>query len=101
MDMHKIAPGKFSVSGLGIAKPYQKKGLSKYLIYGGVKAMGVKELIIPTQLSNVQAHNAWRHLGSLEIFCMKPFHNEEDTVVYNVKVPEEPWKILYNQRRSK
>jgi len=99
IDMHKVSDTTFSVSGLGVSKPYQGMGLSKYLIYGGVVTTGAKELIIPTQLSNTPAHKAWKHLGPLEILCDDPFHNEEDTIVYKGKVPKEPWKILYSQRK--
>lgn len=93
IDLHKIAEGKFSASGLGIAKPYQGKGLSKYLIYGGVKIAGIQEIYIPTQASNKQAHYAWSHL-QLEKVYVNVFHNKEDTIIYKAKIPEPAEKIL-------
>ncbi len=93
IDLHKIGFGKFAVSGLGIAKPYQKKGLSKYLIYGGTKITGAKELIIPAQLSNSAAQHAWQHL-ELEVISDDVFHSELDTVVYSGKVPDNLEDIL-------
>ncbi len=88
MDLHKINDGTFAVSGLGISKAYQGMGLSKYMIYAGVKIAGVKQLYIPTQLSNAPAHFAWLHLAPLEIVAADVFHNEQDSVVYKVTVPE-------------
>lgn len=94
MDLHKISDGKFSVSGLGIAKPYQDKGLSKYLIYGGAKMTEMEELTITTQLSNPQAHYAWLHLSPLKIKSADVFHNEPDTVIYKAEIPEPYEEIL-------
>ncbi len=93
IDLHKTAEGKFSASGLGIAKPYQGKGLSKYLIYGGVKIAGIQELYIPTQEGNKQALYAWAHL-QLEKVYTNLFHNKEDTVIYKAKIPKPAEKIL-------
>src|SRR3989338_10332848 len=76
LDLHKIGDGKFTASGLGVAKPYQGLGLSKYLIYAGAVIAGIEELIIPTQLSNSQAHFAWKHLSSLEVIADNVYHNE-------------------------
>lgn len=94
MDLHKIDEGIFTVSGLGIAKPYQGTGLSKYLIYGGVKIAGVKELYIPTQLSNAEAHFAWLHLAPLEIVSADVFHNMPDTILYKTQIPDPAENIL-------
>lgn len=94
LDLHKISEGKFTASGLGIAKPYQGLGLSKYLIYAGAVIAGIEELIIPTQLSNSQAHFAWKHVGALEVIVDDVFHNEPDTIVYKVKVPKPVELIL-------
>ncbi|MBM3199324.1 hypothetical protein FJZ53_00180 [Candidatus Woesearchaeota archaeon] len=94
LDLHKIENGKFTASGLGIAKPYQGKGLSKYMIYGGAKIAGIKELYIPTQLSNKQVQLAWAHLAPLEIVSSNVFHNKPDTVIYKTKIPEIKEEIL-------
>ena len=96
LDLHKIDEGKFTASGLGIAKPYQGLGLSKYLIYAGAVIAGIEELIIPTQLSNSQAHFAWKHLGSLEVIADNVYHNEPDTVIYKAKVPQ-PKELILKQ----
>lgn len=88
MDLHKIDDGTFAVSGLGISKAYQGMGLSKYMIYAGVKIAGVKQLYVPTQLSNAPAHFAWLHLAPLKIVAADVFHNELDSVVYKATVPE-------------
>lgn len=94
IDLHKIEKGKFTASGLGIAKPYQGKGLSKYLIYGGAKIAGIKELYIPTQLNNTQAYFAWMHLAPLEVVSSNVFHNEPGTVIYKAKAPQQKEEIL-------
>lgn len=94
LDLHKISENKFTTSGLGIAKPYQGKGLSKYLIYAALKTAGAEKLIIPTQLSNSFAHYAWLHLGELEVKANDVFHEEADTIVYSAKVPENLEEIL-------
>lgn len=88
MDLHKINDGTFAVSGLGISKAYQGIGLSKYMIYAGVKVAGVEQLYVPTQLSNAPAHFAWLHLAPLEIVASDVFHNEPDSIVYKASVPE-------------
>ncbi len=94
MDLHKVDEKTFSCSGLGIAKPYQGNGLSKYLIHAGVKIGNVHDLTVPTQLSNFMAHYAWLHLGSLWIDMIKPMHEEEDSLVYNIIVAKSPEEIL-------
>lgn len=88
MDLHKIDEKTFAVSGLGISKAYQGMGLSKYMIYAGVKIAGVEQLYVPTQLSNTPAHFAWLHLAPLEIVAADVFHNEPDSVVYKATIPE-------------
>ncbi len=94
MDMHKTGERDFVVSGLGVAKPYQGMGLSKYMIYAGVKVSGANTLVIPTQLSNKKAHYAWHHLGPLEVLSSDVFHNEPDTIVYKAKISDPKDKIL-------
>lgn len=94
IDLHKIAEGKFTASGLGMAKPYHGKGLSKYLVYAGTKIAGVNELLIPTQLSNSQAHYSWLHLGPLEVVSADVFHNKNDTTLYKAKIPQPYENIL-------
>jgi len=94
MDLHKISPGNFSVSGLGVAKQYQGKGLGKNMIYAGVKTAEINTLIIPTQLSNVAAHHAWLHLSPLELISSDVFHNEPDTIIYKAKIPKNKEEIL-------
>ncbi len=101
MDLHKKSEGIFAVSGLGISKQYQGNGLSKLLIYGGIKIAGAKELFIPTQLSNAAAHYSWLHLSPLEVVSADVFHNESDTIVYNASIPKEPEKILETHTKKK
>ncbi len=100
LDLHKIDEGKFTASGLGIAKPYQGLGLSKYLIYAGAVIAGIEELIIPTQLHNAAAHLAWLHLGPLELLSADVFHNEQDTVVYKATVPWPAKDILKPHKKQ-
>ena len=87
IDLHKISEEKFSVSGLGIAKKYQGKNLSKYLIYAGMKIPEVKELYITTQTDNEMSSYAWKHMGKMKLLYKNPLHNEENSVVYEAKVP--------------
>ena len=93
MDLHPCADGKYSVSGLGIAPPYQGKGLSKHLIHAGAVMAAMKQLIITTQLSNAKGHHSWLHLGPLELLHVKPLHDKNDTVVYAASVGD-PARIL-------
>ena len=85
MDMHLIGEGKtFLVSGLGIAKPYQGLGLSKYLISMGVHLSDTDKLKVPTQLSNKMAHYAWEHAGKMNLIYSEVPHDKSDTVVYEI-----------------
>lgn len=93
LDLHKICDGRFVASGLGIVKEYQGKGLAKHLIYAGVQIAGIKDLMIPTQLSNAAAHYAWMHLSPLEIMSADVFHEKEDEIIYRSFI-ENPESIL-------
>jgi hypothetical protein len=54
----------------------------------------IKELMIPTQLSNASAHKAWLHLGPLEVYCADVAHEKLDSIIYKAKVPSEMKDIL-------
>ncbi len=100
MDLHRIESGKYSVSGLGISNQYQGLGLSKSLIYAGAKIAGIKELIIPTQLSNQAAHYAWLHLAPLKIISVDFFHNKTDSILYKAEISNGHEHILENKNTT-
>lgn len=94
VDLHPINGNKFVASGVGIAKPYQKNGLSKILLYGALKITDAEELLVPTQLSNEFAHYMWLHVNDMELLSFDVLHSQEDTMLYNIKVPSPLEKIL-------
>jgi hypothetical protein len=98
MDLHKIDGETFSCSGLGIAKPYQGKGMSKYLIHAGLMISGLQKLYITTQLGNKMAHHAWMHLAPLHIEKIASFHDAEGSIIYSAEVCCPMMLFLYNQK---
>ena len=100
MDLYHLGNETFSVSRFGIAKQYQGKGLSKRLLYAGMKIAGVKELYILTHLSNKAAHHVWLHLSPLEINSVNILDNNPDAILYKTKIPDKLEQIFLKHNRK-
>lgn len=89
IDFYHKGKRKFGVGDLGIAKPYQGKGLSKLLISAGTELVGARQLIIPIPMGNAIAHYAWLHFSPLEIISAGTPHIKGlDNMIYKAKVSD-------------